>query len=220
MVKNTLSNMGRPLSFKSNKPGMQAGEALSPWREFLCSLFWKLGGYFSAYCVSWPMHLLGAHKQYVNRPLEPYSTITVVISATDYNNFFALRDHKDAQPEIQYLAKQMKRALSESEPEVLERGQWHLPFVLPFEQELLSTQEAINLSIARCARTSYNNFDGKPAPFEKDLELCNKLLKSEPLHASPAEHQGTPALTAEYKSGNFRGWEQYRKQLPNENVPG
>ena len=42
---------------------------------------------------------LGLHKQIVNRVLEPFTYIDVVVTATDYANWFALRLDKDAQPE-------------------------------------------------------------------------------------------------------------------------
>ena len=49
----------------------------------------------------------GVHKQIVNRLLEPFTYIDVVVTATDYANWFVLRNHPDAQPEIQELARLM-----------------------------------------------------------------------------------------------------------------
>ncbi|MBA8881795.1 FAD-dependent thymidylate synthase [Phyllobacterium myrsinacearum] len=93
------------------------------------------------------------------------------------------------------------------------------------------------LSVARCARISYKPFDGD-ASVEKELERYWLLVGSTPLHASPAEHQATPDTLLEttlYDNGghwigpsqewdaaelhgNFEGWIQYRKTLPNEYV--
>src|SRR3990167_7019338 len=67
------------------------------------------------------------HKQIVNRLTEPFSHIKVVCTATEYDNFFWLRCHPDAQPEIQELANQMFALRKESVPDVLEEGEWHLP---------------------------------------------------------------------------------------------
>ena len=39
------------------------------------------------------------HKQLVNRILEPFAWITVIITATEWANFFTQRLHADAQPE-------------------------------------------------------------------------------------------------------------------------
>ncbi len=43
---------------------------------------------------------LGLHKQLANRLLEPWMHITVVMSTTEMENFFALRAHDAAQPEF------------------------------------------------------------------------------------------------------------------------
>ncbi len=72
---------------------------------------------------------LGIHKQIANRPLEWCGHIIVVVSATEWGNFFGLRCHKDAQPEFRVLATQMKELYTTNEPTKLNPGQWHLPFV-------------------------------------------------------------------------------------------
>ena len=81
------------------------------------------------------------------------------------------------------------------------------------------------LSVARCARVSYLTHDNKKPDIKKDLELYERLIVSEPLHASPAEHQATPDRNfpiAGWESpklhGNFDGWIQFRKSLPNEQI--
>jgi hypothetical protein len=56
----------------------------------------------------------GVHKHIVNRLTEPYQHIRVVLTATDLDNFFALRDHPDAEPHIQILARRMKEAMDAS----------------------------------------------------------------------------------------------------------
>jgi hypothetical protein len=86
---------------------------------------------------------------------------------------------------------------------------------------------AIKRSVARCARVSYLNHEGKKSTIEEDLQLYNRLLGGVPIHASPAEHQaqalarwdeGINRPTAFQRSGNLQGWYQYRKTLENENV--
>lgn len=44
------------------------------------------------------------HKQIVNRLLEPFMWHTVIITATEFDNFFKLRTHSDAQYEIKRIA--------------------------------------------------------------------------------------------------------------------
>ncbi|MGX9944990.1 hypothetical protein ACTG4Q_21230 [Bradyrhizobium denitrificans] len=161
----------------------------------------------------------GYHKQVVNRLLEPFAHINVLITATDWDNFFELRDHKDAQPEIQALAIAIKEAFADSEPRLLQPGQWHLPFVSEVEQDWLDLETQKKISVARCARTSYLTHEGKQPLVHKDIQLFNDLVGARPLHASPAEHQATPDVRNHLIGGwekpslhgNLRGWNQNRK---------
>jgi thymidylate synthase ThyX len=172
----------------------------------------------------------GYHKQIVNRLLEPFSHINVLVTATEWSNFFALRIHPDAQPEIHELAKKMKEALDNFVPIELGPQEWHLPYVT--DEDWVTTsgmnfyeqnKTLIKLSVARCARVSYLTQEGKKPSLEQDLQLYDRLIASVPLHASPAEHQATPICDnslyidcRDHWSGNFFGWLQYRKMLPGE----
>ena len=51
----------------------------------------------------------GYHKQVVNRLLEPFCWTKVIMTTTELDNFFKLRNHKDAQPEFQELTDCMHR---------------------------------------------------------------------------------------------------------------
>jgi thymidylate synthase ThyX len=169
----------------------------------------------------------------------------VVCTATDYQNFFALRRHKDAQPEMKALADAMWDAREASIPKLLQPGEWHLPYVTPDEIKssgpgldnpggklsMMDWKRFIKLSVARCARVSYLTHDGKQPNIDEDLKLYDRLVGSVPLHASPAEHQATPDQRNSYGNeigpwwhkeqwGNFRGYRQYRHMLPNESTPG
>jgi hypothetical protein len=170
----------------------------------------------------------GYHKQIVNRLLEPFAHINVLITATEWDNFFELRDHKDAQPEIQALAKAIKEAFEGSVPDKLEPGMWHLPFVTDYEKDWLDLETQKKISVARCARTSYLTHEGTTPLVHKDISLYNDLVGARPLHASPAEHQATPDEWFDIKGGypsnwdkpemhgNFRGWVQNRKLIERE----
>lgn len=162
----------------------------------------------------------GYHKQIINRLIEPFAHISVVVTATNFANWFALRDHPAAEPHIQLLAKAMWEQYQTNIPKLLKYGDWHLPFVTDEEQQKFPLEQSVQASTARCARTSYRLHDGSFPPFEEDLKLYTDLMVSEPLHASPSEHQATPdsMLFDTRLHGNFRGWIQHRKLFPNENV--
>jgi hypothetical protein len=219
-----LKNPAMPIAFAANKKGMQAGEAFGPMKQLLCRIVWRSACYAAVFFATL-MDKLNIHKQYANRILEPFSHITVVCSATDFANFFALRCHKDAQPEIQKLADMMYEWYDKSEPKELREGEWHLPFVdeLEIAMEHIEPRQGpwgipIKKSVARCARVSYLTHDGNKPLLKDDLNLYNRLVLAEPIHASPSEHQAMAVSDPEFRSGNFRGWKQYRKTLLNENV--
>ena len=180
--------------------------------------------------------LSGYHKQLVNRLLEPFSHIKVVVTATEWNNFFELRLHKDAEPHMQLLAQAMKKAMDESTPRELYSGGWHLPYIddedwfqytLDGEDSLsenvykVATGAMLKVSTARCARTSYLTQDGKRSSHSDDIQLYDRLVGSAPLHASPLEHQATPNPTYDPMfQGNLRGWNQNRQIVEKANLHG
>ena len=141
--------------------------------------------------------------------------INVLVTATEWDNFFSLRIHPDAQPEIHILAKRMKDQMDASTPTPLALNQWHLPYVSQEELESHPITTCIRLSVARCARVSYLTHDGATPEVEKDVALYERLVGSVPLHASPAEHQGTPSVHADVSFANFKGWIQYRGLIEN-----
>jgi hypothetical protein len=73
-------------------------------------------------------------------------------------------------------------------------------------------------SVAKCARVSYLNHDGTMTSAEEDIKLYDHLASSAPLHASPLEHQAMAVHDPELRSGNFKGWVQYRKTVKGEAV--
>ena len=164
---------------------------------------------------------MNVHKQFANRVLEPYTHVNVVVTATDFANFFALRYHEDAMPEIQTLASEMWRKYALSSPVSRQDGDWHIPFVddesCVFERHRF---KLIPISVARCARVSYKKHDGTDSSYEEDLALYERLLRNSPVHASPAEHQAMAVGDPNVRSGNFRGWIQYRHTLRGHTVEG
>ncbi|ARQ95289.1 hypothetical protein [Bradyrhizobium phage BDU-MI-1] len=237
LIDDIMRDTAMPISWGKNQRGMQAGEehnaTVIMFDDFGSPLNYTreeawLWARDRAIQAAMAYDQAGYHKQIVNRILEPFAHINVLITATDWDNFFELRDHKDAQPEIQLLAKAIKAAFEGSEPELLLPGQWHLPFVTDHEREWLELETQKKISVARCARTSYLTHEGKAPLISKDLTLYADLVGARPLHASPAEHQATPDTFVpghvgpygEYRvdryqspelHGNLRGWNQNRK---------
>jgi thymidylate synthase ThyX len=218
-------NPAMPLAFTKNKAGMQGGDPLDGKAAELAEKIWMMAA-FHAMDKAKILMDLGVHKQYANRLLEPFAHITVVCTATEFANFFALRRHPAAQPEIQELANLMWQQYESNQPKIVAESEPHLPFV---SDETLEAAKAADdcvdqilncfkMSVARCARVSYLNHEGKNPTLDEDLQLYNRLLGQVPIHASPAEHQAWAMTDPNFQSGNFRGWEQYRKTLSNENI--
>lgn len=210
-----------PEAFGKNQKGMQAAEDLSPEAThpitgFTAEQIWRFSA-FDACARAQMLAELGVHKQLANRILEPYLWHTVVVTATDWSNFFALRRHKDAAPEIQKPANLMWDAMEASTPREVVDGDWHLPFVEGVDRPELvkggwSMEEIAKISCARCARVSYLTHEGRRDPMA-DFKMANEKLAPSG-HMSPFEHAATPFIA--FDSGNFRGWKQLRKFLPNE----
>lgn len=211
-----------PSFWGKNQPGMQAREELEGVSLEKSEDAWRRAMY-SATNYARIMAREGAHKQIVNRILEPFSHINVVVTSTEWENFDALRIHDDAQPEIRKLAEAMRDARNQAPVQELWHGEWHLPFVSQEELDLNGGEEDPigNLRIvsaARCARTSYKTHDGRVSTLDEDIALGKRLTKSVPFHASPFENQATPDT---FNGGddcwhepqlhrNFVGWIQNR----------
>lgn len=174
-----------PEYWGADKPGMQPGEVLAQEELDEVKFIWNTMKDV-ALMGSDALRARHLNKGLANRVLEPWMPYTVLVSATSWDNFFALRAHKDALPEFQILAYRMLDAYMKAQFQRLEWGEWHIPFgdQMP---EGLSEDDRIRVAVARAARISYLTFDGEMS-VEKDLKLYHQLMVAEPLHASPAEH--------------------------------
>jgi len=200
-----------PIRWGMNQSGMQAKMENLPEDVMDYAMYEWQSAADKCALVSEKLAEAGLHKQWCNRLTEPFSTITVVCTATDYANFFALRCAPDAQPEIYDLAWKMADLYYQSTPRSAVN---HLPFIKG--NDLGSMDELFRMSAARCARVSYLNHDQSKPDKEKDLALANMLLTSR--HMSPFEHQATADTPDRSLTSNFRGWTQYRKTLIKECV--
>lgn len=232
MLKQIIEDPAMPIYWGANQSGMQAKSELAGFKRWLAIRAWRTARYPAVF-AAFIAYKIGLHKQIANRICEPWAYISVVVTATEYQNWFDLRLHKDAQPEIRHLAKLMNSARSDSYPQRLTSDQWHLPYVTKAELAGMDQETAIKVSVARCARVSYLTHDNKRPEIEQDIALYERLVGSVPLHASPAEHQAKPdalklttffhdrrSYASPHLHGNFVGWVQYRKTLPNEFVAG
>lgn len=221
MIQSVIDDPAMPIYWGKNQPGMQAKVELEGEEKRAAMRAWLDGMNQAVQCAQ-RMLALGVHKQIANRVIEPWSHITVVVTATEWNNFLHLRDHEDAQPEIAELARCVRVELELSDPVSLKPGEWHLPYInltdwaladefcrkgritrdMPSHAELCEVLR--KLSTARCARVSYLTHDGKEPDIKADLALYDRLVGSSPLHASPTEHQATPDSQLEsFEAGNY-----------------
>lgn len=190
-----------------NQKGMTPEQEADSKVIDVCKYVWCTSA-DSACMMAESLQRMNIHKQVINRLLEPYMYTEMVISATDWANFWKLRIAPDAQAEIYTLAKEMKKQYDESSPVLLHNGEFHMPYVSVAEKETYDIETCVKISAARCARVSYTCFDGSTS-VEKDLDLFNRLVSSG--HFSPLEHVATPVNKDKYRVSNFVGWNQLRK---------
>jgi thymidylate synthase ThyX len=196
-----------PVEWGRNQSGMQAREVLDAEGARLAEAEW-LQARDAALAHAEQLRATGVHKQIVNRVLEPWMWASVIVSSTTYENFFTLRCHPDAQPEIKRLADLMRAAFAASRPTPRAAGEWHLPFVGP-DDAGLSIEERKQVSVARCARVSYLTHVGT-RDIEADRQLHQRLLDAG--HWSPFEHVAMAAAD-DTCFNNFSGWQAYRHQM-------
>ncbi len=207
MIERVLENPTMPVEWGVNKPGMSASEALTTEQTEEAKQEW-LRARDSAVEHVRKLQKFNVHKQVINRLLEPFMWHTVIVTATEWANFFELRLAENAQPEIRRAAQCMRAAIDASKPIAVTVGDWHLPLIQSDERSL-PVETLKMVSAARCARVSYLTHDGK-RDIEKDIDLCEKLRADR--HLSPFEHVATPASDSAFHA-NFRGWVQMRKEI-------
>ena len=241
MHKHIEDNTATPVTWQKNQAGMQSsvdivGEELAEVKR----LWVKARD--AALASAKELFDAGLHKQWANRPTEAFQMMKTVVTATEWDNWYWLRNHTDAQPDIHELALCMFEAQKQSTPQLLFWEEWHVPYVTRIVEEgsplqyfvggqEITAEEAIIVSASCCAQVSYRKSDDT---LDKAKMIYDKLINSEPVHASPVEHQATPMRFAKvtegveweegvthlnkdgtYASGNFKGWIQYRQLIPN-----
>ncbi len=191
----------------SHQSGMQGGDKLSDLAKQSATNVWLFNRDGAIERVEQLIEL-GIAKQNANRLLEPWMQIPILVTATDWDNFFNLRCHPDTQPEFRAIAVEMKTEYDSNTQEEIEPGEWHIPF----EETSIALQKKLKIATARAARLSYKTHLGEIDP-EKDFELHDRLLDSK--HLSPFEHCAKALPTKTY-CRNFKGFMSYRVHLENE----
>lgn len=196
----------KPIHWGLNEPGMQSNVEMDVTRQQAAESLWDacISSVISYVRVMADKTGINGHKQWVGRWLETATMIKIVCTFTEDKNFYALRYHKDAQPEIRELARVMIAAEEKSTPELLKAGEWHLPYIATkridgkltywsSDDTQIDLDTARKISASCCAQASYRRLDDT---IEKALGIFEKLKldgdSTEPRHASPVEHQATP----------------------------
>jgi len=210
LIEQVRTNPAMPIRWGKNGKGMQDHGSLENQESILAEESWRRASERAVESAT-HLHSIGLHKQIVNRVLEPFVWMTTLVTATEWENFFALRAHKDAQPELQHLSIMMLRKYLQNKPKAKNWGEWHIPFGDKMPNGL-SDLEKIKVATARAARTSYLTMDGQ-INVDKDIQLHDSL--SENGHWSPFEHSCT--ADSSLSIGNFKGWAQYRSLFCEQN---
>ncbi len=233
----------------AEQKGMQSGsELMEPNRSNCLASIERMRDFCLKECKY--LYEQGVHKSIINRYLEPWSYITVVMTATEWKNFFRLRVHPKAEKHFNKVASQIKAAIDSSMPQVLRSGEWHMPYLTKEDRDEvcdMSPENRLSLlrnynpeietntinaclkrvSAAYSARLSYLNHEGH-RDLKDSIRLFDSLIHpkfeqdrdDDVIHASPLEHVNRAVSDPRYRSGPMVGWHQMRKDYPNENVDG
>ena len=215
-IKLILKDPALPVHWGTNNAGMSSNKQCGKFKSKIANGFRRLSSYFAIAGSLFESKVLGIHKQWSNRLLEPYMYTKGVFTTNKKGlaNFLALRCAPDAQPEIKALADMIHAEYLKSEPKILKDNDYHLPYVSDEQLANLSIKDCIKISAASCASVSYR-------PLQVNVDAIWPRLgldgNNENVHASPAEHQAKLAHKAKGRGGNFgNGWVQYRKTIPTE----
>lgn len=240
MIDRIIKDPFVPSKWMKNHPGMQGTEYFNKSEIIDLNLEYNwLQARDYALSIAENLNNVNLTKQITNRLLEPFMMHRILITATEWENFFALRAEDGADIHFQEFAYEILKQMNDNTPKSINWGEWHIPFgndldivrltklhdkIYPtisigYENPGTINDLEIKIATARCARTSYINNEGKD-DYEADIKLHDGLLSRG--HMSPFEHcaMADPGdkSTEQYKLSNFHpSWLQYRKTINNEN---
>ena len=221
MVEAVQKNPFIPLKWMMDHKGMQGNQYFDQVRSDMCEHEWLKTRDMVIDQAEILNKGIGLTKQMANRLLEPWMYHTAIVTATEYENFFALRAEGGAEIHIQKLAEEMLYAMNESQPRQLRAGEWHIPYgdqidetelskVLPefpppdavYKWRAAMDQAILKVATARCAQVSYTVIgeDGKAMDYAKLIALHDRLAKAG--HWSPFEHCARSMRKSEFMN-NF-----------------
>lgn len=194
-----------PMEFGRENPGMQTGAFLEGVEKDAATQVWLQARDYALQQAD-KLAALGVHKSLCNRLTEPFMWITVLMTATEWKNFFRLRCHPMAEIHFRDIAGKIRDAIAKSTPQELTEGQWHMPYLTVDEYMMLNdctadiwleksnipedfmvemngrkadsirTEYYKRISAGRCARLSYLTHDGI-RDHREDLKLAKTLIK-------------------------------------------
>ena len=129
------------------------------------------------------------HKQNLNRFLEPWMRVSVIVTGTEWNNFFELRTHHTCQDDFRNYAIDMENIYNATPSNDLTYGNWHLPY-----RDL-----SIQCNVAKVASVSYANHN-KEKTMSQLCDLHDQLWADK--HLVPFEHCATPVVSGELVGEN------------------
>lgn len=215
-IEEIQKNTAYPVEWRKNQSGMVAAESLDDATASKAKGIWTEVRDYVTNKVQ-ELSDLGLHKQWVNRLQENFSYQKIIITGTEWDNFFWLRICPTAQPEINQLAKLMLDAYNKSTPQVLYEGEWHTPYVFSARNENfilkyydtdgqeISLDTALKVSASCCAQVSYRKLDDSLDKANKVFDMLNLGSVSEDAksHSSPVEHSGTPIRFGIFKNNKY-----------------
>lgn len=216
LIARVLSDPFVPETFNARVKGMGVGAPLEDQEAARGA--WLAASRSAAHHASTLLEI-GVDKSRVNRLLEPFLWHTALISATEWSNFFALRDHPAAQPEFQIIARMMRESMASSTPRELLGGQWHLPFISDAQVMQLGDDERplyrAHVSSGRCFVVSYDKLDTVMEE-DSDVSYQRSVRGAGMGHWSPLEHPAMCLYGPAHPIGNFYGFKQLRKSFSGE----
>lgn len=218
--------------FSQHQKGMQGVEIDDPEFQAKNEQIWR-NALEKNITLARELAAQGVHKQHVNDLLKPFLRIPILITATEWDNFFHLRTDKPCRPEFRAWAIAIQQTINHSQPQELPPGAWHIPFGDQMPPDL-SLLERLQVATARCARLSYATHAGK-RDVQEDIRLHEQLLQDG--HMGPFEHSAmavadyftappkipcyayVPGQTTPVFTRNFRGFYSYRAMVEDHHLP-
>lgn len=188
LIERVMSNPYIP-QWRSAQRGMQGGDMLSRCNRKSLNKSW-LEHRDNCVKLAQAYSQIGVCKQDVSALLLPFMRIDIIATGSGkaWQNFIKLRADQAAHPDFAAYAYELADLLQVSNPDILEPGEWHVPYVKEAIKTLSTPQDLLDYSVIKCARFSYKGALAKIELSKADLNAKVKKLRDDG-HRSPFEHQ-------------------------------